>query len=141
VIRFDTEMNEYQIAVARTDGRRVLIVYHCPFCGGAAPPSARDELFSEVTTDEVDRVRRALSIFKTLEDAIAGLGPPDEEHPGDAADLPPRPGQARRCRTLKYTGLSKTADVMLVDHGPPRGLGMRLFGKRLDQRSNVRRPG
>ena len=56
-IDFDTRTNEYQFKymVAGGKGEGSLIIYHCPFCGGAAPESLRDALFETVTVSERQR--------------------------------------------------------------------------------------
>ena len=47
-IVFDAKVNEYHIAnIGKNGGHRV--IYHCPWCGGAAPRSKRASLFATVT--------------------------------------------------------------------------------------------
>jgi hypothetical protein len=54
-----------------------MVIYHCPFCGGAAPLSRRDELFAHITHAEADRLHALTAGFKTVDQAIAALGAPE----------------------------------------------------------------
>src|SRR5260370_37691856 len=74
-IVFDARMNEFSFRWPSKHGDAHLLIYHCPFCGGAAPQSKRDTLFAVVSTTEARRLHELLSDIKTIEEAIKKLGP------------------------------------------------------------------
>ncbi len=58
-IRFDPLVGEYHFEFpspfageACPEAKAQLTIYHCPFCGGAAPPSKRDTLFTNISDQE-----------------------------------------------------------------------------------------
>lgn len=80
-IVFDRQLNEcnYVYPCAPGDGHCVgatsmLRIYHCPFCGGAAPESKRDLLFAVITAEEEERLTELLRGIKSLDDAVRVLG-------------------------------------------------------------------
>src|SRR5262245_42398099 len=77
-IEFDAELNEYHILGAL--GER-LMVYHCPFCGGRAPDSRRNELFMHITLAEKLRLMELTRDLKTLDDVLGAFGSPDMDNP------------------------------------------------------------
>lgn len=57
-IIFDVELNEYQFEYTVGDkGKAKMTIYHCPFCGGAAPESHRENLFAVIPNEEEARLR------------------------------------------------------------------------------------
>ena len=92
-----------------------MMIYHCPFCGGAAPPSKRATQFTTFTPEEQGRLYRLFGGMRTLPDVVQALGPPDEDKErGLAVEEPEQEGKPptlRRFRTLRYSRLSDTADV------------------------------
>jgi hypothetical protein len=133
-IVFDQQMNEYHIQnVGKNAGHS--IIYHCPACGGAAPPSKRGSLFATITRDESSRLVALATGFKTVKQAVAKFGVPDDDMPdGIGMGSKPTDGEAptfTSYRTLTYKGLSETADVVLIDYGPEHGLRVTLRGKYL----------
>lgn len=137
---FDQDLEEFNIT--RSDGG-ILRVYHCPWCGGAAPLSKRSRLFAFVTQAEADRLGRLLRRFATLEEAIRVLGPPDKDSPRGilVATFSSRRKAPRQmyARCLKYTRLSKTADVDLFED-PRQGVSFAFGGKHLGMRKPRRSP-
>jgi hypothetical protein len=132
-IVFDERTNEYHI-VGRGAGRHGhLVVYHCPFCGGAAPKSKRSSLFAHITHAEAGRLNNLAAGMRTVREAIAKLGKPDDDMPAGLrsgrAGSTTEPPTLTSYRTLRYERLSKTVDVLLVDEGPARGLRVTLQGK------------
>jgi hypothetical protein len=129
-IVFDAEMNEY---VFTHLDKGESIIRHCPWCGGAAPRSKRDTFFAYITDAERSRLRDLAAGVKTVNDAIARLGPPNEDHPhgyrteSKATDT--EPSVIRSYRLLRYTGLSETANVTFTDSGPEGTLRMALETK------------
>lgn len=115
-IRFDPELNEYYIALDTT-GKGRMMIYYCPFCGGAVPESRRSSLFMHVPTMERWRIIRLLKGVKTISDVLARFGPPDEDaevpsvigHP--IKDGESTGGEILWQRTLLYRNISETADV------------------------------
>src|SRR5262245_4848327 len=64
-IAFDAELNEYNFQYPSPCGggacegdKALLRIYHCPFCGGAAPQSKRDLLFTVISAEEQRRLLR-----------------------------------------------------------------------------------
>ena len=135
-IVFDAKMNEYHLAHidrAGTGRQGHSIIRHCPWCGGSAPRSKRATFFANITQAESRRLRELASGLKSVDEAIAKLGPPDEDHPNGYAGHSPatdtQPSVVNTYRFLRYTRLSNTANVMLTDYGPDRGLYVSLESK------------
>ena len=139
-IVFDARLNEYHFEYpspcARGDcptAKAQMMIYHCLFCGGAAPPSKRATLFTAFTPEEQRRLYRLFDGMRTLQEVIAALGPPDEEKErGLTVQRPEKDGQPptmRSFRTLRYTRLSDTADVeVYADPGEDK-VQVMLLGK------------
>jgi hypothetical protein len=129
-VRFEEKFGEYQ--VERRDGG-YLVIRHCPWCGGAAP-SKRASLFATIPNTELRRLGRLTANLKTVEDALAHLGKPDDRHPEGLTIHTPargrRPAQAETFPTMTFSKLSKVADVTLADYGP-RGVGFSFSPKYL----------
>jgi hypothetical protein len=73
-IRFDQSVGEYNFefpspCVGETcpEAKAQLRIYHCPFCGGAAPPSKRETLFAHISDEEAARIYRMFHGMRTLE--------------------------------------------------------------------------
>ena len=135
-IVYDERLNEFQLTHIYDDGRiGSSRIRHCPWCGRAAPESKRGAFFAEITSAEDDRLRKELSGLKTVDDVIAKLGPPDEDHPegygSGSAGTETDPPTRTRYRLLRYTGLSETANVTFIDFGPGVGVRISLEGKYL----------
>jgi hypothetical protein len=92
-IEFDKELNEFHI---KTDNGYSM-VYFCPICGGEAPKSLRDDLFSMIPKEEEERILQLNETYKSLEDFASTFGQPDRDQ-----------------RTLSYKHLSETAQVTIV---------------------------
>lgn len=138
-IRFDRQLNEYNYIYpcAPGDGdcegaTSMLRIYHCPFCGGAAPESKRDLLFAVITTEEEQRLTELLRGINSLDDAVSVLGPPDRDEPHAVTQRMPekngKPPAIENFRLLVYSQLSGTAEVWITDYRE-RGLSIRLQGK------------
>jgi hypothetical protein len=117
-IVFDRGMNEYNI-VGPSGTQSV--IYHCPWCGGAAPRSKRPTLFAAVTQKGLQRLEELTRGLSSLEDAVARFGPPDEEQRAGTTITTPasaaQPPMTTVHRTLKFGKLSATVDVVIEDHG------------------------
>jgi hypothetical protein len=129
----DATMNEYHIEHVGEDRGGYSMIYHCPFCGGAAPKSRRESFFATVTRAEAERLTALTSDVKTIADAIARFGTPDDDldsgvtvHEPSKENQPPK---IASYRTLRYKSLSSTADVDFTDYGPERGVRVSLMGK------------
>ena len=119
-IIFDEVTKEYQVEYKKPSGETGhMMIYHCPFCGGAAPESLRDKLFAVLSQEEENRLRGLTKNIVTIEDAIATLGLPDEDHyDGVGINWPEREDNAptwQKFRTLSYSNLSETAILLIVD--------------------------
>jgi hypothetical protein len=116
-IAFDDSTGEFQFRYSH--GKRadsdpgMLILFHCPFCGGAAPKSKRDLLFARIENGEVDRLAELLAPIQTLADVLKVLGTPDTDAFGTSRtdESGNRPSTVERHRHLVYGRLSDTADV------------------------------
>src|SRR3989442_14016479 len=70
-IVFDRELNEYHIEYEiKNGGKGFLMIYYCPFCGGAAPKSQRRKLFAVIPPSEEERLYQLFNEVLTLDDAI-----------------------------------------------------------------------
>ena len=78
-IIFDDRVGEYQFTYQKpgAEGLSTLVIFHCPFCGGAAPESKRDLLFALIPSEEEERIATLLRPIHSLDDAIKLLGTPD----------------------------------------------------------------
>ena len=118
-VAFDKETKAY---VFLTPGGGTLMIYHCPFCGGAMPRSPRAERFAHVTEAEVARLTKLTSSVRSIAGAVRVLGKPED----DRADglLVRTPAKGRKApsiaayRVVTFTGASKTADIEVIDYGP-----------------------
>ncbi|TWT77868.1 hypothetical protein Pla123a_16660 [Posidoniimonas polymericola] len=133
-IRFDESAGEFQFIYREPDqdADSMLILYHCPFCGGAAPPSKRRLLFEVIPREEEQRLNTLLEPIRTIEDAISLLGVPDSD--GHSTSRKPEtdgaPPATSFQRELTYRGLSDVADVWISEgrdghaywqlHGKPK---------------------
>jgi len=133
-IVFDKKTNEYQIRYREPDeiNHSMLIIYHCPFCGGAAPMSKRASLFHAIPLEEKDRLLKLLAGITSLRGAIRKLGKPNYDNPrGTKVETPRRAGRAPTIqwyRTLCFDKLSKVADVWFTERADGQA-SWRLQGK------------
>ena len=125
-IAFDPCTNEYHF---QWNGSSK-IIYHCPFCGGAAPKSQRAHLFASIPDVEEIRLAAILAPIRSIQDAIEILGTPDSQvktrllYP-ESETGPPEIAH-RNC--FVYSQLSGVADVVFREHEDGR-LSWRLKGK------------
>jgi hypothetical protein len=133
-IVFDKLTGEYHFQYREGDanGFSTLILYHCPFCGGAAPKSKRASLFHLIPPDEEGRLTKLLDGVTSIRGAIKKLGKADDDNPrGTGVQMPERAGRAPTMqwfRTLRYEKLSKVADVWVTERADGRA-SWRLQGK------------
>jgi len=139
-IRFDPLVGEYHFEFPSPcsgetcpEAKAYLTIYHCPFCGGAAPPSKRETLFTTFSVQEAGRLCRLFHGMRTLEEVVRALGPPDEDAGrGLRVREPEKEGKAPRLRiyrTLRYTRLSDTADVEVYADPAEGNVQVALVGK------------
>lgn len=137
-IVFDHEMHEFHIA--HQDGGHS-VIYHCPWCGGVGPRSKRASFFAAITRSESERLQRLTSGLGSVEDTIARLGKPDGEDVSGTTIVTPatrrEPPSVTTYRTLRFSKLSETAEVILIDYGP-KGVGFSFQGKSLKKRATRR---
>jgi hypothetical protein len=115
-ISFDPQLNEYHfIHLSRTMGEVEMMIYHCPFCGGRAPKSRRDNLFHRITHAELQRLSELTKCLRTIQDVMGTFGEPDIRQPvGTTITTPERDGKPETTQSypvMIYTKLSNTADV------------------------------
>src|SRR5687768_4501390 len=108
-IVFDPALNEYHFEYpspcAGPDcpaDKAKLMIYHCPFCGGAAPASKRGLLFAVIPAAEQGRLKRLFDGLGTLAEVVTAVGPPDEEKEhGLTVRQPEGDGRAPTMRTYR----------------------------------------
>jgi len=133
-IVFDKLTGEYHFLYREGDaaGYSTLTLYHCPFCGGAAPKSKRASLFHVIPPEEERRLGELLDGIASIRTALRKLGKPDYDDPrGTGVQMPERAGHAPTTqwfRTLRYEKLSKVADVWVTERADGRA-SWRLQGK------------
>lgn len=128
-IVFDARTAEYQFSYVGA----MLVIYHCPFCGGAAPESKRDLLFAHISEAEQNRLLELLSDIQTIDDAIQKFGTPDFEGVS-TSKYPEGEGEAPRIephRSIRYGNLSDVAEVWITER-PDGKIYARLQGKYLE---------
>ena len=134
-IRFESRDGGYQFNFppAGECGLSMLVIYHCPFCGGATPRSNRELLFHAIPRVEEERLLNLLRPIESVEDALERLGEPDEDRRmGMASKLQEaegRPGRIQYERTLRYRSLSEIAEVEIIEGAGGR-VSFGLSGKR-----------
>jgi hypothetical protein len=135
-IVFDERTNEYHYTYHETesDVPATLNIYHCPFCGGAAPTSKRPLLFHVVSSEEKRRLAELLVPIRSLRELIETLGEPNEDDSAGmwkgCEELEDRPSRVIPCRMLTYKSLSTVADVQVYER-PDGTIGWSLSGKLL----------
>jgi hypothetical protein len=132
-IVFDPDTNEFHL-MFRDGGGGFALIYHCPFCGGLAPESTRDSLFDYITIEESVRLSELTKNLKTESQVVEALGEPDEILENGSGTMHPETGSAppkyQYFRSLRYSSLSKTADVS-VEVGHNGNVGFTFYGKYL----------
>lgn len=133
-IQFEASTGEYQFTYqTEVWGPSMLVIYHCPFCGGAAPESKRALLFHAISDAEEDRLKDLLLPIKTIADALERFGEPDSDVPFGMASMRDeadgQPSSIQYERTLRYGSLSEIADVEIMEASGGR-VSFSLSGKR-----------
>jgi hypothetical protein len=125
-IVYDAKLNEYNFEYPSPcgdgtceAGKASLRIYHCPFCGGAAPESKRGLLFAVILPEEKRRLYKLLGSIKTLDEAVQAFGQPDDDNPhGLTEEQAEREGAGptvESFRMLRYSDLSETAAVNIAE--------------------------
>ena len=110
----------------------MLIIFHCPFCGGAAPESKRELLFARISDEEVMRLTDVLAPIQTLADVLRTLGKPDHDGLSTSrrSERGDSPSVVDRDRYFYYDRLSDTARVWFQVM-PDDKVHWQLHGKQL----------
>jgi hypothetical protein len=134
-IVFDKQTSEFQFTYqeAECDGPSTLVIYHCPFCGGAAPKSKRDLLFAVIPPDESKRLIQLFLSVRTATDALEQLGKPNRDDPTGTVVQSKDAPLIQLFRTMVYEDLSEVAEVWLTER-PDGTLTCSLQGKFLGNR-------
>jgi hypothetical protein len=131
-IRFEEETNEFHFVYS--DG--MLVIYHCPFCGGAAPESKRALLFAQIPRSEEERLAKLLHPITTIDDALKNLGAPDFD--GHSTTKIPESDtegpKIQYSREIRYERLSDVAIVSITER-PDGKIHWQLQGKFLGRRA------
>jgi hypothetical protein len=129
-IVFEPVTNEFHIT--HDESKAISIVYHCPFCGGAAPKSKRHLLFAVIPPEEEKRLAQLLAPITTLRAALNHLGKPAIDNPSGAGTFTPErdgcPPIKQHHRTLLYDNLSPVANVHFTERLDGTAM-WQLFGK------------
>jgi hypothetical protein len=138
LILFDERMGEYQIR--RPDGTGAGPLYHCPFCGGAAPKSKRASFFARVTWAETSRLKRLTKGVSSVAEALERFGTPTRDLADGMTIQTPasdtEPPTVTSFRVVRWDNLSDTASVDLTDYGV-RGIKFTFVGKYLGDRKSA----
>lgn len=130
-IEFDQETNEFHFSY----GGATLIIYHCPYCGGAARKSKRSLLFAAISSEEQERLTDLLRPVRSIRSALRRLGESERDDPGGLWVMRhEKDGQAptrQRYRTLTYERLSEVADVSIAERADG-SIHWHLIGKALN---------
>ncbi|MEW6252045.1 MAG: hypothetical protein AB1716_15505 [Planctomycetota bacterium] len=124
---WDAALNEYQFIRFR----HAFTFYFCPSCGGRLPPSRRGDLFTELDSGELDQIRRRIARVRTIADAVAALGEPDERHgPQLCTDVEKKVyGMRDEAQVLVYRRLASSIVVHVTEY-VDGGLGFSFSGQR-----------
>jgi hypothetical protein len=119
-IQFEASTGEYQFTYqTEAWGPSMLVIYHCPFCGGAAPESKRALLFHAISDAEEGRLKELFLPIKTIADALERLGEPDSDVPFGGASMRDKadgqPLSIQYERMLRYGSLSEIADFEIIE--------------------------
>lgn len=126
-IVFDADTNEYHFTW--NDGA-ILVIRHCPFCGGAAPESKRALLFAQIPGSEESRLAKLLKGVISMDDAIKRFGKPDYDKTStscrdETEDAGPR---IAHHRLIQYHELSDVAEIWITER-PNGSVHWELHGK------------
>jgi len=132
-VRFDAKLNEYHFIHRMSTGEEaMMMIYHCPFCGGRAPKSRRGDLFHRLTHAEQRRLSGLTKDLRTVQDVAMAFGEPDIRQPiGMMQTIPERDGKPETTQSypvMIYTKLSETADVHVTIY-PADRVGISFQGK------------
>src|SRR5690606_34277173 len=135
-ITFDDRTGEYQFTYSEDGGKSpaTLVIYHCPWCGGAAPRSKRPLLFEVVPRDEEQRLAELLKPIQTMRDVFEALGDPDfdDYSKTQTVERDGSPPVTSFQRELRYCELSDVAEVWISEGRDGRAY-WRLQGKPIDR--------
>ncbi len=125
-ITFDSKTAEYQFSF---DGAK-FVIYHCPFCGGAAPKSKRHLLFAKIPGTEESRLAKLLHGIETIEDALQKLGQPDFDGVSTTkrSENENEGPRIQHHRDIRYHNLSDVAEVWITER-PDGKIFWQLHGK------------
>jgi hypothetical protein len=132
-IEFDKRTNEFYLRHVGPNNIWVMVFYHCPFCGGAAPKSRRELLFARIPPDEQTRLANLLIPLQSIDEAIRVLGTPDYDG-HSVANYPDDNGNLRSIvyhRELGYYKLSDIADVVIHERSDGK-VSWQLDGKTIE---------
>lgn len=131
-ISFNSRRGVYQFTYQepQCDGPSMLVIFHCPFCGGVAPSAQPEFKFHAIASEEEERLLSLLKPLTSIEMVVDVLGPPTSddfvrEHGVEKGGQPP---VFKYQRHLTYDDLSKVAQVWIKER-TEGGIDFRLIGK------------
>ena len=104
-LTYDFHVEEVQLKCS--DG--IAVVRYCPFCGQKLE-SGRSALFTKMTEEDRNDIRARLQSLQSLDEAVAALGPPDEE--GTGGGFSSRPWKKWAC----YRNLWQSIVLTVGEH-------------------------
>jgi len=118
-IGFDSQVNEYYLRAGTPDAADAhYVIRFCPNCGGDAPVSHRDHLFTVLSPGETIQLQESFKELRTRGDVIRKWGSPDEEIPAGYAETEPeQPNAASKTVTfdvMRYKSVSPNAVVDVI---------------------------
>lgn len=129
-------MNEYYFFYYDGGEEKKLSIYHCMFCGGAAPDSFRPSKFSVLSEGEIVRLRELTKDLTTVDRVLAALGRPDSDEAQGVMRITPESDErgeiTESFRALVYRNLSQTAEIW-VAVGPGGETHFSFSGKYLGE--------
>ena len=139
-IVFDAKLNEFHLIYNVNGGKGQMNLYHCFFCGGKAPESKRHLQFAMISDEERFRLRELINRLKTLDDVLATLGKPDQDHEDGVMIMLPEteanPPKEQAYRSLVYENLSDVADIRVTFY-PNQNVGIGFTGKHIGNENGV----
>lgn len=117
-VEYDSETNQFKL-ICRLSENEVgyTVLHYCPLCGGKAPDIRQQQLFAQMSQQELNRLQALTNEIKSIEDALRILGEPEMDVPQTAqsALMEEEEEMEEFMRSLTYENLSETAVVHITD--------------------------
>jgi len=114
-VKWDTELEEFNVLSHEKPGRALWRMYFCPWCGSRLPEGRRAERFTQMSSEDLKLIRTRLEGAESIADVIARLGEPDRVFPGHPDDFRMKYDGKKVLRQLDFLGLSPTVSVCVQE--------------------------